>query len=89
MKSLNEGRQHIADPVAVLRIAALVEDDDVGITMQQYLGQQDYTFEPKDVGRLIEVVQGFSPDFVSWRFGSSFEDLRHEYPDPFPYVKGD
>lgn len=55
--------------------------------MQQYLGQYDYTFEQEDVGRLIEVVQDMSPGFMSWRFGSSFEDLRLQHPDPFPYVK--
>lgn len=87
MKQINNGKQHIADPPEVKRTAFLVEEEDVGSTIGQYLGQFDYTFEPKDVGRLLEVVQEMSPGFVSWNFGSLFTELRQQYPNPFPYVK--
>lgn len=87
MTPLNQGRQYITDPPSALRTAALVDPEDVGVTMSSYLGQHDYTFEEKDVGRLIEVVQNYSPGFVSWKFGSMFDDLREKYPDPFPYVQ--
>lgn len=87
MKQVNQGRQYVTDHVDILRTAALVETDDVGSVLPMYLGQHDYTFEAKDVGRLIEVIQNFSPGFMSWGFGSIFSDLRDAYPDPFPYVK--
>lgn len=86
MTPLNQGRRHVADHIDVLRTAALVEAADVGTTMSMYLGQQDYTFELKDVGRLVEVVQNMSPGFFSWGFVSIFADLREKYPDPFPYM---
>jgi hypothetical protein len=87
MHQLNEGRQYITDHVDVKRTAFLVEDVDVGTGLWQYLGQQEYTFVYKDVGRLIEVVQDMSPGFMSWGFGSIFADLREQHPDPFPYVQ--
>lgn len=87
MIQLNNGQRYVTDPFEALRIACLVGEDDVGETQSMYLGQHDYTFEKKDVGRLIEVIQNMSPGFVSWGFGSVFADLRDKYPDPFPYVK--
>lgn len=87
MIPLNQGRQYITDPSSCSRVAALVEQTDVGSTLPQYLGQQDYTFEQKDIGRLIETVENYSPGFFSWSFGSIFDDLRAQHPDPFPYVK--
>lgn len=87
MQPLNQGRQFTTDPVGSSRMAALVEAEDVGMQMPMYLGQTDYTFTAKDVGRLIETVENFSPDFFSWSFGSIFSDLRKQYPDPFPYVR--
>lgn len=87
MHQLNQGRQYVTDHVDVKRTAFLVEDDDVGSTLWQYLGQTEYTFVYKDVGRLIEIVQDFSPGFMSWGFASIFADLREKHPDPFPYVK--
>lgn len=87
MIPLHDGRRFVTDPLEALRISALVDSDDVGTTMGQYLGQHDYTFEEKDVGRLIEVIQNMSPGFVSWGFGSIFSDLREKYPDPFPYIR--
>lgn len=86
MKPLNQGRQYTTDPVDVVRMALLVEESDVGTTLPMYLGQSDYTFEAKDVGRLIESVENMSPGFFSWGFGSIFDDLRKQYPDPFPYL---
>lgn len=87
MKPLNQGQRYVTDHVDVLRTAALIEPDDVGSTMGMYLGQHDYTFETKDVGRLIEVIQNMSPGFMSWGFGSIFSDLNEQHPDPSPYVK--
>lgn len=87
MTPLNEGRQYVTDHVDVRRTAAIIDPEDVGCTMPMYLGQSDYTFEPKDVGRLIETIENMSPGFFSWGFGSIFADLRDKYPDPFPYVK--
>ena len=89
MNPLNQGRQYVTDHVDVVRTAALVEDTDVGCVFPMYLGQHDYTFEAKDVGRLIEVIQEMSPGSMSWGFGSIFEDLRAQYPDPFPYRVSD
>lgn len=86
MTPLNQGRQFVSDPAFCSRVAALVEESDIGSTLPQYLGQQDYTFEQKDVGRLIETVENMSPGFFSWGFGSIFSDLRKQYPDPFPYL---
>lgn len=86
LKPLNQGRQFTTDPVDALRTGALVESDDVGTTMGQYLGTEDYTFKQEDVGRMIEVVQNMSPGFMSWYFGSIFSDLREKYPDPIPYI---
>lgn len=87
MKQLNEGRQYVTDHVDVVRTAVLVEHEDVGCTLPDYLGQYDYTFELKDVGRLLETIVNMSPGSFSWGFGSIFVDLRETYPDPFPYVK--
>lgn len=87
MKKLNQGRQYITDPPGVKRTAFHVEYSDVGKTQQQYLGQTPYTFQEDDVGRLVEVVVGFTPGFMSWGFSSVFADLRKQYPDPKPYVK--
>ncbi len=87
MTPLNQGRQYTTDPPQCLRTAALVDTSDVGETMGQYLGQHDYTFEQKDVGRLIEVIENMSPGFVSWGFGSIFSDLREKHPDSYPYIK--
>ena len=87
MNLLNEGQRFTTDPIEALRTAFLVQEEDVGSTMSQYLGSQDYTFVESDVGRLGELVQNMSPGFVSWRFGSIFTDLRKKYPDPTPYVK--
>lgn len=87
MHQLNDGQRYMTDPLDCLRIACLVEETDVGETFGSYLGQHDYTFEQKDVGRLIEIVQNYSPGFVSWGFGSKFDDLRKQYPNPFPYIK--
>lgn len=89
MYQLNDGRQYVTDHVDVKRTAFLVEDIDVGTGLWQYLGQGEYTFVYKDVGRLIEIVQDMSPGFMSWGFGSIFVDLREKHPDPFPYVKAE
>lgn len=85
MQKLNEGRSHVIDPPGVKRTAYLVEPGDVGKTQGKYLGQEPYVFQADDVGRLVEVTVGFSPDYMSWRFTSMFEDLRKQYPDPKPY----
>lgn len=87
MHQLNEGRQYVTDHVDVKRTAFLVEAGDVGSTISQYLGQTDYTFETKDVGRLVEIVQDFSPGYMSWGFGSIFADLNKAHPDPYPYIR--
>lgn len=76
----------MTDDVEVKRSAFLVEASDVGKSQAMYLGQTSYTFLEDDVGRLIEVVQNVSPGFISWWFGSSFKDLREQYPDPKPYM---
>ena len=86
MKALNQGRQYVTDPPAVRRTAAIVEQEDVGCAMPMYLGQSDYTFEQRDVGRMIETVENMSPGFFSWGFGSIFLDLREAHPDPLPYL---
>lgn len=86
MIKLNTGRQYVTDPPQVKRTAFQVETSDVGKTQKNYLGQTPYTFVPDDVGRLIEVVTGFSPGFMSWGFSSMFADLRKQYPDPKPYM---
>ena len=86
MKALNQGRQYITDPPAVRRVAAIVEQEDVGLEMPMYLGQHDYIFTAEDVGRLIETTENMSPGFFSWGFGSIFSDLREKYPDPIPYL---
>ncbi|MNO13212.1 hypothetical protein D3C76_28410 [compost metagenome] len=87
MEQLNQGRSYVSDPPFSRRVAFLVQEGDVGLTQEMYLGQEDYTFKPEDVGRLIEVVMDMSPGFLSWRFGSMFSDLTEQYPDPFPYVQ--
>ena len=87
MHQLNDGQRYITDPLECKRIAFLVEETDVGTSQPMYLGQEDYTFEPKDVGRLVEVVLEYSPGFMSWGFGSIFAELRQQYPNPFPYAK--
>lgn len=89
MNQLNDGDRFMTDPFECRRIAFLVEETDVGTTQPMYLGQMDYTFEPKDVGRLLEVVLDYSPGFMSWGFGSKFSELRKQYPNPFPYAKVD
>lgn len=89
MNQLNQGRQYVTDHVDVVRTAVMVEQDDVGCTLPMYLGQFEYTFETKDVGRLIETVEHMSPGFFSWGFGSIFVDLRKQYPDPCPYRVSD
>ena len=86
MKQLNDGRVYITDHLDMSRIAFLVEETDIGRVEPHYLGQQDYTFQEDDVGRLLEVVLDYSPGFVSWGFGSVFEDLRKQYPETKPYV---
>ncbi|TKW65183.1 MAG: hypothetical protein DI616_15765 [Paracoccus denitrificans] len=68
------------------RTAYVVEASDIGKVQTSYLGQSNYTFEADDEGRLIEVVQNVSPNFISWWFGSSFAELREQYPDPKPYM---
>lgn len=85
MKQVNQGK-YVTDHVDVVRTAVLVEQEDVGCILPMYLGQSDYTFEPKDVGRLIETVENMSPGFFSWGFGSIFPELRKQYPNPFPYL---
>lgn len=87
MKQLNKGRRFVCDPIEANRTAFIVEESDVGETQDMYLGQDEYTFEPKDVGRLVEVIQNMSPGSMCWWFGSVFSDLRKQYADPFPYVK--
>lgn len=86
MIALNQGRRFTTDPVDASRVAALIEEADVGMEMPMYLGQEDYVFKQEDVGRLIETVENMSPGFFSWHFGSIFDDLRDQYPDPFPYL---
>lgn len=86
MQRLNQGRQFTTDPPGVKRTAYLVELGDVGKTQQSYLGQTPYTFQQDDVGRLVEVVTGFTAGFMSWGFSSTFEDLREAYPNPKPYI---
>lgn len=87
MQQLNDGRRHEVDEYPATRIAFLVDETDVGLSQESYLGQHTYTFKQQDIGRLVEVVMDKSPGFVSWGFGSVFGDLRQQYPDPFPYVK--
>lgn len=77
----------VTDPVEVSRTQFIVEQGDVGKTQPNYLGQQPYTFLADDVGRLIQVVKGFTAGFMSWSFSSSFKELRQQYPDPKPYRK--
>lgn len=86
MQRLNEPQRTITDNIEAKRTAYLVEASDVGKTQGNYLGQSTYQFEEDDVGRLIEVVQNVTPGFVSWKFGSSFAELRNQYPDPKPYI---
>lgn len=87
MRRLNQGDRFTTDPYEVKRAAFLVETSDVGKTQQNYLGQHAYTFQEDDVGRLIEVITGFTPGFMSWTFGSMFAELRKQYPDSKPYIK--
>lgn len=87
MRKLGEPRRYVTDHVDVKRTAFLVEEADVGKVQKQYLGQYSYTFEAKDVGRLVEVIQNYSPGYLSWGFGSIFSDLDAQYPDPYPYIK--
>lgn len=86
MNQLNQGQQHFCDNLEALRTAFLVESSDVGLSVPQYLGQREYTFQESDVGRLVEVVTDKSPGFMSWSFGSIFKDLREAYPNKQPYV---
>lgn len=85
MKKLNNGRQYVTDPPEVKRTAFLVEASDVGKSQKSYHGMEPYTFKEDDVGRLVEVVTGFSPGFMSWGFSSIFVDLRQQYPNTKPY----
>ena len=86
MKKVGEARRHEVDEEQVQRIAFLVEESDVGKSQKMYLGQEPYTFQPDDVGRLLEVVKHVSPGFMSWKFGSIFQDLRKQYPESKPYI---
>lgn len=86
MQRLNDGRRFTTDEPEVSRIAFLVEASDVGKSQSMYLGQTTYTFLEDDVGRLIEVVKNKSPGFISWRFGSMFNDLVEQYPETKPYI---
>jgi len=86
VEKLNNGRQYVTDPPQVKRTAFRVESSDVGKTQKGYLGQTPYTFVEDDVGRLIEVVTGFSPGSMSWGFSSIFVDLRKQFPDHKPYI---
>lgn len=86
MRRISEPRRHEIDEVEVERIAYLVEASDVGKTQKLYLGQQSYTFQEDDVGRLLEVVKNKSPGAMSWRFGSMFKDLSAQYPETKPYI---
>lgn len=87
MQQLNDGLRFTTDHVDVKRTAFLVEPEDVGNTIGQYLGQHDYTFEQKDVGRLVEIVQEFSPGYMSWGFGSIFAELNQQHPNTHPYIR--
>lgn len=86
MKKLGEPRRHEVDDVEVTRTAFIVEAGDVGKTQKMYLGQEPYTFQADDVGRMLEVVKNKSPGFMSWGFGSVFKDLRQQYPETKPYM---
>lgn len=86
MKKVSEARRHNIDDVAVQRTAYVVEESDVGKAQKQYLGQRPYTFLADDVGRLLEVIKNKSPGFMSWGFGSIFQDLRKQYPETKPYI---
>lgn len=86
MQKASEPRRHETDSVEVTRTAYLVEASDVGKTQKLYLGQEPYTFQADDVGRLLEVVKNKSPGAMSWRFGSIFKDLRQQYPESKPYA---
>ena len=86
MKKVGEARRHEVDEEQVQRIAFLVEESDVGKSQKMYLGQSAYTFLADDVGRLLEVVKHASPGFMSWKFGSIFQDLRKQYPESKPYI---
>lgn len=86
MKKVSEARRHETDIVEVQRTAYLVEEGDVGKSQKMYLGQEPYTFQADDVGRLLEVVKNKSPGFMSWSFGSIFKDLRQQYPETKPYM---
>lgn len=85
MKRVGEPDRYITDPVEVKRTPFLVEASDVGKVQKKYLGDQEYTFQADDVGRLVEVVQNMSPGFMSWGFGSIFAKLRQQYPETKPY----
>lgn len=87
MNQLNDGQRHTVDNIEAIRIAFLVEESDVGNTVPLYLGQTDYTFQPDDVNRLVEVVMEKSAGYQSWYFGSIFSDLRKQYPDSKPYIQ--
>lgn len=86
MKKLGDARRHVIDDLDVQRISFIVEEGDVGKTQKMYLGQQPYTFQNDDVGRLLEVVKNKSPGFMSWHFGSVFKDLREQHPETKPYI---
>lgn len=86
MKKVSETRRHEVDSLEVQRTAYVVEENDVGKSQKQYLGQQSYTFLPDDVGRLLEVIKNKSPGFMAWGFGSIFGDLRQQFPETKPYI---
>lgn len=86
MKKISDARRHEIDAPEVQRIGFVVEACDVGKTQSKYLGQESYTFQADDVGRLLEVVKNKSPGSMSWRFGSMFNDLKKQFPETKPYV---
>lgn len=86
MRKVSEPRRFTTDEVEVSRVAYVVEASDIGKTQKNYLGQEPYTFQEDDVGRLLEVVKNKSPGAMSWRFGSMFNDLVAEYPETKPYL---
>lgn len=86
MKKVSEARRFTTDEPEVKRTAYVVEEQDVGKTQKNYLGQEPYTFQADDVGRVLEVVQNKSPGSMSWRFGSMFNDITATYPESKPYL---
>lgn len=89
MHQINNGERFVTDPLECLRTAFLVEETDVGLSLGSFHGAKEYTFQPDDVGRLVEVITEMSPGFISWGFGSIFADLRTKYPETKPYAKAE